>query len=151
MPQLRQQAAIAAVAVGSILAVAGTAVIVTLIALGMQLVSSNQLHDTYFVLPSAWVTLLMFAIGVIADVAFLSRATRLGRRAALIWKTHLLFTTGSIIAWLVAGSVAEMTWPVLIIQLGVPPLILVAHGAALAAAGATVLRGSRQTTGIDVV
>lgn len=83
--------------------------------------------------------MLVFAVGAVGDIAFRARAPRLGRRAALIWRTHLLFTTALLVAWLFAGTQAEMTQQVVTVVYGTAPLMVFAHGAALAA-GAVIMR-----------
>jgi hypothetical protein len=107
--------------------------------LAMQLVRSNQIQDTYFIMPGASI-LLIFGVGVAGDLAFRSRAMRFGRRAVVIWRTHLLFTSALVLAALAAATQAEMTSPALILVLATTPLLLVAHGTALAAGGVVVLR-----------
>src|SRR6185369_1104039 len=138
MARLRQQVALVAVILGSVVAVAGTALIANAIGLGTRLLASSQPHDTYYVVSTAWLSLLIFGVGAAGDMAFRSEAKRLGGRAALIWQTHLLFTTVLIIAWLVAGRQAQMTWPAVSVLFFTNPLMFIAHGAALAAGGMTV-------------
>ena len=138
MTRNRQHFAIAAVAVGVIVAIAGAAFTVS-VWNAVQFVAATQLHDAYIVMPGM-ALLILFAVGVLGDIAFRCHAAKFAQHADLIWKAHLLVTSVLLIGTFMATSQSHKTWPMLIVVLATTPLMLVAHGVALAAGGLVVLR-----------
>jgi hypothetical protein len=138
--RIRRQVAVAAIAAGAVLVVVVAALAVNAIWLSARLVPSNQVHDTYFVVPSAWVGLLIFGAGAIGDLAFRGAAARFGRPAPAIWQSHLFFTTVLIIIALVAWALVDMTWQMALFLYAIYSLMLLAHGTALTLGGLLVLQ-----------
>jgi hypothetical protein len=143
MAPVRQRIALVAIVVGAVLAVAGMALAANAIWVASRPVAPDQPFDAYYVWPSPWLIPAVFSVGALGDMALRKPATRFGRRAPLIWRTHLLFTTALLIAWLAAGAQVEMTWHVKLLFYATYPLMLIAHGAALAAGGMLVSRGDQ--------
>lgn len=143
MTRIARPAALTAIVIGVVLATAGAAALVASGWVGVQFLRSSTLHDTYFMAPGVSM-LVVFGIGVASDIVFRSQATRFGRRAVLVWRTHLAFTTVLIVAAGVATARAQMTWPSLILFTAVIPLMLIAHGVGLVAGGMVVLRAGKQ-------
>jgi hypothetical protein len=147
MTSIRERIAIAALVVGTLLAAGALASIANLVWVLTRPPAPDQLVDTYYVLPSPWITVVVFAVGVVGDAVFRVRAAGFGREAVLIWRTHLVFTTALLAVWLIAGMRAEITQQVAIVIYATCPLMLLAHGVALAA-GAMIARGvGRDFTG----
>lgn len=140
MARLRRQVAVAAIIAGGVLLVAVAALTVNAIWLGTQGVASNQVHDTYFIVPSIWIGLIIFGVGAVGDMAFRGGAARFGRPAPAIWQSHLLFTTVLIIVALAAMALMDMTWEMAVFLYAIYGLMLLAHGTALALGGMLVLR-----------
>ncbi len=142
MARLRRHLALAAVILGAtVLAVALAAAVEALRVL-TEILPKNQVHDTYFVVPGAWIGLLLFVGGAIVDIAFRRTAARLGRPAPAVWKSHLLFTTGLLIVALAAGAgvLVKSDWQVALVLNASFLLLLIAHGTALAIGGTLLLR-----------
>jgi lysylphosphatidylglycerol synthetase-like protein (DUF2156 family) len=136
----RERIRVAAVVVGSLLAAAALASIADLVWVLTRPPAPHQLVDTYYVLPNPWITVAVFAAGIVGDVMFRARAGEFGPRAVAIWRTHLLFTTALLVVWLIAGAQAGMTQAVVLVVYAACPLMLFAHGAALAGAGLVLRR-----------
>ena len=142
MARLHRQVAFAAVVSGLILLVAAAAATVNAVWVFLQLLPESQFHDTYFVVSGAWIGLLIYAAGVVADIAFQGPAARLGRPAPAVWQSHLLFTTALVIVALAvgAGAFVDTDWQAALVLNAILILLLVAHGTALAVGGTLTLR-----------
>jgi amino acid transporter len=137
MARYRQHFAIAAVALGVILATAGGAFAAS-VWNTVQSFASTQQHDVYVVMPGM-ALLILFGLGVVGDIAFRRYAANLGRRAQLIWRAHLLISTALLVAGFLVMSESDKTWTMIAVMLATTPLMLATHGAALAAGGVVVL------------
>lgn len=137
MPGHRPKFAIVVLALGVLVALAGAGLIASA---WPAIHAARASQDLYVVKPDSWVLPVMFGIGAIGDMAFRRQAQKLGRRAQLIWRMHLSITAALLIVGLVAGAQTQAAWPVLIAILAAVPLMLVTHGAALAAGGLLALR-----------
>lgn len=142
MARLRRPLALAAIVSGAALLVVAAAATVNGVRVLMQLHPANQIHDTYFVVPSIWTGLLIYAAGVVGDIAFRGTAKEVGRPAPAIWQSHLLLTTLLLIVALAArvGTLVDTYWQMALVLNATLILLLLAHGAALALGGALLLR-----------
>ena len=134
-------------AAGIVIAVAAAALIVS----GwIALQSARASHtDFYFVAPNFWTLVILFGVGAVSNIALRRQAANLGRPAGLISRVHLIVTGLLLIAALLgigrilAVGHSQPTWPVVLVVIGAIPLMLLAHGTALAAGGFLALRTNR--------
>lgn len=137
MALVRKKLIVAAIVGGSILTIAGIASTAAAIWVVIRPPGSGLPFETYYVLPSAWSTLFLFAVGVVGDMAFRRQVALFNGRGAWIWRVHFLFTTVLVAACFVERMQVEMTRQVVTIVYATNPLLLAAHGLALIA-GAVV-------------
>jgi len=137
----RQHFAIAAVAVGALLAATGAVFSASAWNL-VRSVATTQQHDTYFVMPGMSL-LILFSVGVVGDIVFRRHSAKLALRGDFIWQAHLAVTTVLLLAALLAAAQSDKAWALITVALASAPLMLLAHGAALAAGGVIVLRAKK--------
>ena len=104
--------------------------------------STPNIHDTYFVVPQIRIGLFIYAAGVLGDLAFRAMSVTLGRPARVLWQTHFVVTTLLILiaSALNSGRVIAADWQTSLLVNGIYVLMLLAHGAALVAAGILFIR-----------
>ena len=134
----RQHFAIAAVAVGLLLAATG-AVLSASVWNVVQSVARTQQHDTYFVMPGMSL-LILFGVGVVGGIVFRRHSAKVVPGGDFIWQAHLAVTTVLLAAAFLAAAQSDKTWTLITVTLASAPLMLLAHGSALAAGGLIALR-----------
>jgi len=134
----------AAVAAGGLVILATVTSAVKAIRALDEMLASPEPTFVYILLPTAWNGLMLYGIGVAADMMFRGPAARIGRSARIVWQTHLVFTTLLLFGLLVAGAVTNGDMRVGLAGNGFYALMLLAHGTALVCGGTLFLRAARQ-------